>query len=118
VAKESPVLGRYLFVEIPDENFYAVRGVDGVEALLTGHDGAPAEVPERKVWEFRERYMRGEWDFVAQSTIPVGARIRIMEGEFANELGVVRSRAKGRLVVLPQGERRLVQTWAENVRAA
>jgi transcription antitermination factor NusG len=31
-AKEYPILGRYVFVEIPDREFYAVRNVNGVEA--------------------------------------------------------------------------------------
>lgn len=116
VAKEYPVLGRYLFVEIPDGNFWKVRNVNGIEAILTGDNGAPAVVPERIVWAFRERYMSGEWDFVAQQTIPNGARIKLMEGEFADMLAVIRRRHRGKLEFVMSGK--FYYTNESNVRAA
>jgi len=118
IAKEYPILGRYLFVEIPDRNFWAVRNVDGIEALLTGDDRAPAQVPPEIVWGFRERYMRGEWDFVAQEALPAGAKIRIMEGEFADMLTVVRGWRNGKVKFLPPGNRSFAFTHQDNVRAA
>ncbi len=115
-AKEYPVLGRYLFVEIPDGEFYAVRNVHGVDGLLTWESGAPAKIPAEIVWDYRERYMAGEWDYVANAPIPVGARVQIMEGEFANLLATVRRRHRGKLEFLARGK------WAYahpgNVRAA
>lgn len=131
VAKEYPVLGRYLFVEIPDGNFWAVRNINGIESLLVGDNGAPAEVSAEEVWRFRERYMRGEWDFVSNETgefeqsgeivtrrnpIPIGARIRIMEGEFANMLTVVRNRNRGKLHFVIAGKWQA--TRENNARAA
>jgi len=132
IPKEYPILGRYLFVEIPDENFWAVRNVDGIECLITDQDRAPAEVPEILVWQFRERYMRGEWDFVTNETgefvneagelttrrnpIPTGARIRIMEGEFADLLTTVRGRRNGKLEFLARGKFHM--TRENNARAA
>lgn len=119
VAKEYPVLGRYLFVEVPDGNFWAVRAVHGIEGFLTGEDGAPAEVRNETVWDFRQRYMRGEWDFVAKNPIPTGARVRIMEGEFADLLIVIRGRSRNdKLKFLPPGRRAFVHTDESNVRAA
>jgi transcription antitermination factor NusG len=135
VAKEYPILGRYLFVEIPDREFFAVRNVNGVEGLLVGDSGAPAKIPPEIVWRFRERYMRGEWDFVTNETgeffdyekgeivvrtnpIPTGAIVRIMEGEFADMLAVIRSRRNGKLEFLPQGAREFSFTREQNVRAA
>lgn len=136
VAKEYPVLGRYLFVEVPDGNFWGVRAVHGIEGFLTGEDGAPAEVHERIVWDFRGRYMRGEWDFVALETgefmdsktgeittrcneVPIGARVRIMEGEFADLLVIVRGRNRNdKLKFLPPGRTQFVHTAESNVRAA
>lgn len=124
IPKEYPILGRYLFVDIPDQEFFTVRNVNGVEALLTGDNGAPATIPAKIVWAFRDRYMRGEWDFVASETgefegdefeefvdengevrlrrkkitrrnsIPNGGRVKIMEGEFANLLTTVRRGSK------------------------
>lgn len=137
--KEYPIMGRYLFVEIPDDHgFWAVRNVNGIEGLVTYADdeGAPkpAAVPESVVWGFRVRYMAGEWDFVRDfrpvfekgkivdyvrnMPIPIGARIRIMEGEFADMLATVRGRERGKLKVLPLGERNFVHMRESNVRAA
>jgi transcription antitermination factor NusG len=134
VAKEYPVLGRYMFVEVPDGNFWKIRNVNGIEALITNQDGAPLSIPWQVVWGFRERYLQGEWDFVINETglfineqgeyearknrIPVGAIIRIMEGEFANMLGVIRERTRGQLKIMPQGGGKFIHTWPENVRAA
>lgn len=134
IPKEYPILGRYLFVEIPDQNFFAVRNVNGIECLLTDETRAPAIVQERLVWQFHERYMRGEWDFVANETgqfynekdelttrinpIPIGARIRIMEGEFADMLTVVRGRPNGKIEFLPPGAREFCRTSESNARAA
>lgn len=133
VPKEYPILGRYLFVEIPNGEFFTVRNVHGVEGLLTGDSGAPARIPAETVWAFRERYMRGEWDFVANETgefmergdvvtrrnrIPAGARIRIMEGEFADLLTTVRGRKNGKIQFLPPGKNEFVYTREANVRAA
>jgi transcription antitermination factor NusG len=118
VPKEYPILGRYLFVQVHDGNFWAVRNVNGIEGLLTDETGAPARVDLRQVWAFRQRYMRGEWDMIAHSPIPTGARVRIMEGEFADLLTVVRGRKNGKLQFIPPGGRELVNTRAENVRAA
>lgn len=140
VAKEYPILGRYLFINVPDGNFYAVRNVDGIEALLTGDRQEPVVVPEATVWDFRERYLNGEWDFVRDrrpvygwdkkkqrnvidrweinDPLPLGARVKIMEGEFADMLTVVRGFRNGKVKFLPQGKGQFVFTKAQNVRAA
>lgn len=141
IPKEYPILGRYLFVEIADRNFYAVRQVDGIEGILTGDDRAPAKIPQETIWDFRERYMAGEWDFIRRKRpifawckdskrniivdwedngpLPVGARIKIMEGEFSELLTVVRGRnSAGKLEFLPPGNREFVYTRESNVRAA
>ena len=131
-AKEYPILGRYVFVEIPDREFYAVRNVNGIEGLLTGDSGAPAKIPAEIVWRFRERWMSGEWDFVSNETgefvdengevvtrknrIPVGAVVRIMEGEFADLVTSIRGRKNGKLEFLARG--RWATTHQNNVRAA
>lgn len=147
-AKEYPVLGRYMFVEVPDGNFWTIRNVGGIEALLTTETGKPMPVPEQIVWHFRERYMSGEWDWTINETglfesdefeefvddfgevklrrklttrvnrIPAGAIIRIMEGEFANMLGVVRGAANGKLKILPRGAQKFAHIHSDNVRAA
>jgi transcription antitermination factor NusG len=134
VAKEYPILGRYVFVEIPDQEFYRVRCVNGVEGLLVDFSGCPVPIPPEIVWAFRERYMRGEWDFVShegveyidehgevftrKTSIPTGALIRIMEGEFADLLTVVRGRGNGKIKFLPPGKNQFYFTREANVRAA
>lgn len=131
-AKEYPILGRYVFVEIPDHEFYRVRAVNGIEGLLAGDSGAPAKVPSEIVWRFQERYMRGEWDFVTNETgefmnddgdvvvrknrIPAGALVKIMEGEFADLMTVIRGRKNGKLEFLARGK--WAYTHEQNVRAA
>jgi transcription antitermination factor NusG len=45
VAKEYPILGRYLFVEIPDGAFWNVRNVHGIEAFVVDGSGVPAPIP-------------------------------------------------------------------------
>ncbi len=100
-AVERPLLGRYVFVEIDQpsaggashvsgrQSFYAVRQIKGVDAFLVNHKGEPAPFPSAWVEDFLHRYMRGEWDEVADGSLPVGARVRVMEGEFANMLATV-----------------------------
>ena len=136
IPKEYPILGRYLFVEILDGNFWAIRNVHGIEGLLVNDSGAPAKVAEEEVYALRERYMRGEWDLVANETgefmdqktgelivrrnpIPAGARVMIMEGEFADMLVTIRGRNnRGKLEFLPPRKRELFYTRESNVRAA
>jgi transcription antitermination factor NusG len=132
-AKEYPILGRYVFVEIPDREFYSVRNVNGIECLLTGDSGAPCRIPASVVWRFHDRWAAGEWDYVSNETgefeeggeivirknrVPVGAVVRIMEGEFADLVTVIRGRKNGKLEFLPPGKQSFFYTREANVRAA
>jgi transcription antitermination factor NusG len=107
-AVERPLLGRYLFVEVdhPTQSFGAVRSANGVEALLSspGIDPADGEMkirptpfPSHWVENLRMRYMAGEWDEIAKGKIPIGARIRIVEGEFDKLLATVTGRKHSKL---------------------
>jgi len=122
-AVERPLLNRYLFVEIDPEqqSYYAVRAVNGIEGLISapvmtrfGVAVEPVPIPARYVESFRRRYMAGEWDFVTQEPIeyvdeygevltrqnppiPIGARVRIVEGEFDNMLATVVNLHRGKL---------------------
>lgn len=121
-AVEKPLLGRYLFVEVDNrddgQSFGAVRNVNGVEMILSGvlpdRTWGPLPFPSHWVEGFLSRYMAGEWDFVRQEPVhyldengekqtrqndrtPVGARIRIIEGEFDDMLATVTSRKSGKL---------------------
>lgn len=117
-AKEKPLLGRYIFVEVdqPRQSFGAVRAVNGIEGFVANPD--PVQIPNRFVQSFRERYMRGEWDEVANGPLVVGCRIRVMEGQFADMLATV-TKAKGRRIDFKlHGENRYGWELSHSVRAA
>jgi hypothetical protein len=140
IAREYPILGRYVFVEIPidpatgEREFHRVRSVNGLESLLVDFSGCPVPIAPEIVWAFRQRYMAGEWDYVTneaiewidehgevftrRTSIPTGALIRIMEGEFADLLTVVRGRSNGKIKFLPPGKNQFFYTREANVRAA
>lgn len=118
-AVERPLMGRYLFVEVdePRQSFHSVRSVNGVESLVANM-GKPCRIPTRFVEAFRMRQMAGEWDEVAKGPLPIGARVRIMEGEFANMLATVTARKSGKLTFKLLDENRYGQANHVNVRAA
>lgn len=137
-AKEKPLLGRYIFVEVDRkmQSFGAARNVNGIEGFVSNPD--PVRVPTDYVRRLRERYMDGEWDFVRQEPcpfrnakdeeeirvnppIPIGARIRLMEGEFADMLATVTGREgrKGKVVLFKlHDQNRYGKLHANDVRAA
>lgn len=113
-----PLLGRYIFVEIPDGGFELVRQCDGVQAFLC-NAMRPVTISERIVGGMMARQMQGEWDFVTpvvrylktddrgelardrrgntqwiernNGDLPARARVRIIEGEFADRLAIILS---------------------------
>lgn len=89
-AVEKPILSRYLFVEVdyPRQSFGEIRLCNGVETILSSL-GVPVPVPHRFVEDMLSRYLKGEWDEVGQERLPLGARIRIMEGLFADMLATI-----------------------------
>lgn len=98
-AKDAPLLGRYIFVEVDPKNdqqsFYAVRAVNGIESVLStwqqtswGARVQPAEFKADWIEDMRLRQMAGEWD-ATRGAFPIGARIKLMEGEFADQLATV-----------------------------
>lgn len=133
-AKDYPLLGRYLFVEVDyheqsEQSFGEVRTVDGVESFLS-IGNKPLVMPREWVERAMQRYISGEWDFVRQEPVmvngelrrnppmPLGALVAVMEGEFANMLAVLTARKNGKVVVLPRGALKPVTMAPDNVRAA
>lgn len=98
-AKERPILGRYLFVEVdhPYQDFATVRRINGVEAIIS-NNGRPSPFNRMEVEGLLHRYMAGEWDEVAKGPLPLGARIRIVESQFDNMLATI-TKTKGRKIV-------------------
>jgi transcription antitermination factor NusG len=139
-AKEKPLLGRYIFVEVdqPRQSFGAARAVNGIEGFVCNPD--PVRIPNQFVQHMRERYVYGEWDFVRQepcpfyewnavtgqmelqtrknAPIPIGARIKIVEGEFNDMLAIVTARKGRRLDFKIAGENRYGRMNECSVRAA
>jgi transcription antitermination factor NusG len=130
-AKEKPLLGRYIFVEVDGKNdqqsFYAVRAVNGVECVLSSWQETPfgmaiQPAPFCSDWiaSMRLRQMAGEWD-ETKGQLPIGARIRLMEGEFADKLAIVTAKEgrKERTIVFKLlDENTYGQLHISNVRAA
>lgn len=130
-AKDKPLFGRYIFVEVDpqneDQSFYAVRAVNGVESILStwqetrfGMRLEPAPFCTDWVLGMRLRQMAGEWD-ETKGTFPIGARIRLMEGEFANQLAIITAkegRKEKTIVFKLVGENRYGELHVSNVRAA
>jgi hypothetical protein len=75
-------------------------------------------IPSRYVENFRMRYMAGEWDEVAQGPLPVGARVRVVEGEFQDMLATVTHRRGHRIDFKLHGENRYGRLNDCSVRAA
>lgn len=121
IAKEKPLLGRYIFVELDPKNdqqsFGAIRGVNGIEGIV-GPMGIPTPFPSHWVETFRRRQMAGEWDEISNGPIPVGARIKIMEGEFAKQLAVVTRVKRGWVSCKIKDRNQYVKQALDNVRAA
>jgi transcription antitermination factor NusG len=130
-AKEKPLLGRYIFVEVDPKNdqqsFYAVRAVNGIEAVLSSWQQTPFGARVQPVafcsdWidSMRLRQMAGEWD-ETKGTLPIGARIKLMEGEFADRLATVTAKEGRRertIVFKLVDENKYGQLHISNVRAA
>ena len=130
-AKDKPLLGRYIFVEVDPENdqqsFYAVRAVNGIETLLSswqetrfGARVQPAPFCSDWVASMRLRQMAGEWD-ATRGDIPIGARVRLMQGEFADQLATVTAKEgrRGKTVVFKLlGENTYGKLNIDSVRAA
>lgn len=118
VAKEKPLLGRYIFVEVdhPMQSFGAVRSVNGIEGVVSNPD--PVRIPSEYVQTLRERYMAGEWDEVVKGPFPVGARVRVVEGEFNDMLATVTARKGKRIDFKLHGENRYGRMHECSVRAA
>ncbi|UQD69222.1 hypothetical protein JEY40_24715 [Bradyrhizobium japonicum] len=130
-AKDKPLFGRYIFVEVDpeseDQSFYAVRAVNGVESILSswqetkfGMRVEPAPFSSDWVLNMRLRQMAGEWD-ETKGAIPIGAKIKLMEGEFADQLAIVTAKEGRRektIVFKLVGENRYGSLHVDNVRAA
>jgi transcription antitermination factor NusG len=135
-AVERPLLGRYVFVEVdyPRQDFRTLGQIYGVQGLV-GNYGTPRALPSWWVTDFMERYLAGEWDEVTPGTFqyrdeygniqtrengkaPTGARIRIIEGEFAMVLATITSQKNGRVHCKIFGQNKYVHLSEQNIRAA
>ena len=108
---------RYLFIGLtPDQDFYRMRGVDGVEGLVRDGYGSPARVPEPKQEDGKpkrphplarllERELAGEFDFTRLPDVgpqyQPGEVVRLTAGAFADlQATVTAMLSKGRVEVV------------------
>jgi len=126
-AQERPILNRYMFVEVdhPRQSFDLISSNRDVDEIIraTTESGKvePVAFPTGWVEGLISRYMAGEWDYVTPGRFPfrdeageiryrdnemppIGARIHVLEGEFANQLAQVTGR-KGRSLTFRLSER-------------
>jgi|UPI0004B7C616 transcriptional antiterminator RfaH len=116
-ARENPLFPRYLFIGLrSDQDFFKMRGVDGVEGLVRDGYGIPAKIPApepREGEETRphplarllEREMAGEFDFTRLPDLgpeyAPGEAVRLTAGAFTDlQARVVSMLSKGRVEVL------------------
>lgn len=90
-----PLFSRYVFVECDPaypHQFGMVRDTDGVEELLaayTGADPLPMALPVGLIEALIARQLAGEWNYAAKEPLTKGARIKIMDGHYADMLATV-----------------------------
>jgi len=95
----------------PCQSFDSVRRCNGVESLV-GIAGEPKAVPAVAVERLIGRQLSGEWNMVDEGEfpdgnggrrvnpeIPIGARVRIVEGEFESLLATIVGRKRGKIGV-------------------
>lgn len=117
-AVDRPLLGRYLFVEIPEhEGTEKARGANGVEGFVSV-GGRPVSLPVGVVEDLIRRQMSGEWDQVAKGEMPVGARVRIMGGEFEMMLATIINKRHGRCDVKILGTSTIRRMYPVNIQPA
>ena len=110
-AKENPLFPRYLFIGLrPDQDFYKMRGVDGVEGIVRDGYGIPARIPAPEdrphpLARILERELAGEFDFTRLPDVcpqySPGEVVRLTVGAFADlQAQVVSMLSKGRVEVV------------------
>jgi transcriptional antiterminator RfaH len=117
VERESPLFPRYLFIGLKSgQDFFRMRGVDGVEGLVRDGYGTPAripapeprdgqETPVHPLARLLERELAGEFDFTRlpdpSPQYQPGEVVRLTVGAFTDlQAQVVSMLSKGRVEVL------------------
>lgn len=109
--RENPLFPRYLFIGLaPGQDFFKMRGVDGVEGLVRDGYGVPARIPASEnrphpLARLLEREQAGEFDFTrlpdAGPQYRPGESVRLAAGAFTDlQARVVSMLSKGRVEVL------------------
>ncbi|MEZ0169911.1 transcription termination/antitermination protein NusG [Microvirga sp. TS319] len=109
--RENPLFPRYLFIGLrSDQDFYKLRGVDGVEGVVRDGFGVPARIPAPEdrphpLARLLERELAGEFDFTRLPDLgpqyTPGETVRLTAGAFTDlQARVVSMLSKGRVEVL------------------
>jgi transcriptional antiterminator RfaH len=109
--RENPLFPRYLFIGLaPGQDFFKMRGVDGVEGVVRDGYGVPARIPapenrQHPLARLLKRELAGEFDFTRTSDagpqFRPGEAVRLAAGAFTDlQARVVSMLSKGRVEVL------------------
>jgi transcriptional antiterminator RfaH len=109
--RENPLFPRYLFLGLkPGQDFYGMRGVDGVEGVVRDGYGVPARIPAPEdrphpLARILERELAGEFDFTRLPNLgpqyAPGEVVRLTVGAFTDlQAQVVSMLSKGRVEVV------------------
>jgi transcription antitermination factor NusG len=95
----------------PNQNLGSVRACNGVEGMMSV-GGAPVLLPKGSVEALIRRQLRGEWDYVSDGEfpdgkggirindpMPIGARVKIVEGELEGWLATLVGAKRGKIAV-------------------
>ena len=87
-----PLMCRYIFVEIEPtkQGFGEIRTIDGVESIV-GSSGVPFIIPKDFVEEMIRRQLKGEFDYAHKEVLPAGAKVRVVDGKWDGEIGIITS---------------------------
>jgi transcriptional antiterminator RfaH len=108
--RENPLFPRYIFIGLkPGQDFYKLRGVDGVESVVRDGYGVPARIPAagppHPLARILERELAGEFDFTRLPDLgpqySPGEVVRLTVGAFMDlQAQVVSMLSKGRVEVV------------------
>jgi transcription antitermination factor NusG len=117
---KRPLFNRYLFVELDPsrDGFGEIRDVNGIEAMV-GNSGVPMVMPERFIADLMHRQLSGEFDYASEEAFQVGARVKIVQGQFDELLATVISAKVGSSMVDVKivGEAKSIRMHTSGVRA-
>jgi hypothetical protein len=95
-AVSRPLLGRYLFIEVDTRihgHLEAINAARGMDCVI-------GRVPTKEVKRLRWQHLRGDFDEVTNGSLPIGARVAVVAGQWEDRLAVITGRSKSGAMTL------------------